>query len=261
MKQKGLFCLFILLVFEGGCKKDMSNSLPINYTIQNIDIKAIQSLAREKIFFAHMSVGYNILDGITDVIQHDTRFNGLTIQELKNDSKVEKFGIYHTEIGKNGFPINKMDIALIKLCYADIDKKTNVETLFGYYQDTIDSIKRHFPQLKIIHVTVPLYVHNWGFKLFIRNIIKNDYNNIRRNEFNKLLLEKYQNVDLIYDLAKIESTSPNGFRTTFGHDGVTYFSLSKYYTNDGGHLNILGRWNAAKELLILLSSRVCPKVT
>jgi len=58
----------------------------------------------------------------------------------------------------------------------------------------------------------------------------------------------------IFDLAKIESTFPDGRRASFTKDGKTYYSMVPDYTYDGGHLNELGRKIAAEQLLFLLAN-------
>jgi hypothetical protein len=123
-----------------------------------------------------------------------------------------------------------------------------------------------------MHVTIPLTVHSWGPKdllinlskgklrtvkhiLYIlkRNLTEGDIANVKRNEFNALLIDKYNAVDPIYDLAKLESSLQNGKIVSFKHNGMDYYSLAVQYTDDGGHLNKLGRYYAAKELLMTLS--------
>ena len=46
---------------------------------------------------------------------------------------------------------------------------------------------------------------------------------------------------------------PDGSRCSFEYKGEKYFSLYNRYTYDGGRLNQLGQYYAAKELLVLLS--------
>jgi hypothetical protein len=90
-------------------------------------------------------------------------------------------------------------------------------------------------------------------KGFIKNIIRGDVSNVKRNEYNKMIINKYQGVDPIYDLAAIESRLPDGKRTLFKYKGQIYASLATEYTYDGGHLNKTGRYLAAKELLKILT--------
>jgi hypothetical protein len=84
-------------------------------------------------------------------------------------------------------------------------------------------------------------------------MLKPDSHNIKRNEYNQMLISKYQGIDPIFDLAKVESTLPNGQRTTFKFGDKSYYALANQYTSDGGHLNEIGRYYAAKELLKVLS--------
>jgi hypothetical protein len=79
-----------------------------------------------------------------------------------------------------------------------------------------------------------------------------DVANIKRNEFNRLIVNKYEGRESIYDLAKIESTLADGSRASFKSGGRVFFSLAKEYTDDGGHLNDIGKFRAAKELLNVL---------
>ncbi|MCU0643817.1 MAG: hypothetical protein MUC94_06110, partial [bacterium] len=147
----------------------------------------------------------------------------------------------------------KFDIAFFKFCYVDIDRDNDINKFFDYYVQTIDQIKQEFPALKIIHVAIPLAAHSWGFKRFVKNIVFGDIENFKRNLFNEMLKKEFQNKDVIFDLATIESTLPDGTRSSFIYKDKSCFSLARQYTNDGGHLNESGRFYAAKELLTILA--------
>lgn len=230
-----------------------------------ISAEAIDKLKTKKILFAHKSVGRNIIAGIEDIIANNPQFKSLNIKETV---EINGPGIYHIQNGKNRHPKNKcdefkktlmkdslgnkLDIAFFKFCYVDFSEDTDVQDIFAYYNQTIGSIQNKFPDLKLIHVTAPLSVHAYGgIKGFIKNILKGDINNIKRNQFNKLLRAKYKN---IYDLARIETQYPDGKRATFKENGSTYYSLIKEYSNDGGHLNKIGRFYAASEMLNVLAN-------
>jgi hypothetical protein len=135
----------------------------------------------------------------------------------------------------------------------DIDRDNDINKFFDYYVQTIDQIKQEFPALKIIHVAIPLAAHSWGFKRFVKNIVFGDIENFKRNLFNEMLKKEFQNKDVIFDLATIESTLPDGTRSSFIYKDKICFSLARQYTNDGGHLNEIGRFYAAKELLTILA--------
>ena len=110
----------------------------------------------------------------------------------------------------------------------------------------------------LIHVTVPLTTTKTTWKTWIKKLIGKkelwEYDdNIKRNEFNELLIKEYDGKEPVFDLAKVESTYPDGRRETCTHKGKTSYSLVPDYTYDGGHLNETGRKKAAEQLLILLA--------
>jgi hypothetical protein len=77
--------------------------------------------------------------------------------------------------------------------------------------------------------------------------------NIKRNQFNQLIRDEYGGGNPIFDLAKIESTFPDGRWSSFTTDGKIYYSLVPDYTYDGGLLNETDRKKIAEQLLILLA--------
>jgi len=269
-----------------GCEEKMEvNPVTIETDMKIIKDEAIEALTGKKILFGHASVGNNIISGIEDIIESDERFNKFRFYKL---AELSQSGFYDFMVRKNRFPKEKCDhfkktltdqdignsfnIAFFKFCFVDINSNSNVQKIFNYYEETIKHIKEKFPKLTIIHVTIPLTVHSWGPKellinlskgklrnvkrilsSFKRNLTEGDIANIKRNEFNEILINKYKVKDPIYDLAKAESTLPDGERVTFKYKGGLYFSLAREYTGDGGHLNKLGRYHAAKELLETLS--------
>jgi hypothetical protein len=270
MSFRKILYIFIGFILLGGCKeKTVVKPIQIDKELSIIQDVGINALRSKRIFFGHASVGYNIINGMEDIRAANKRFAEINIRELKDSDEVGAPGIYHSVNGKNGFPKtkidgfknllkqrelgNKLDIAFFKFCYVDFDKNSNVVEILDYYSKNIDEIKMEFPKLKIVHVTTPLCVHAWGFKGFIKNLIYDDIPNMKRNEFNRLLTARYEGKDPIYDLAKFESTLPDGSRVTFKSKGHLYFSLAKQYSTDGGHLNELGKYYAAKELLYTLS--------
>jgi hypothetical protein len=65
---------------------------------------------------------------------------------------------------------------------------------------------------------------------------------------------EYAGKQAIFDLAKIESTLPDGNRADFIWDTRTYFRMAPEFTYDEGHLNEKGRKIAAEQLLVLLAN-------
>ena len=75
---------------------------------------------------------------------------------------------------------------------------------------------------------------------------------MNRQIYNEMIIEKYSGIDPIFDIAAIESTYPDGRRSSFTRKGKVYYTLIPDYTNDGGHLNDLGKSIVAEKLLLFL---------
>ena len=133
-----------------------------------------------------------------------------------------------------------------------------MKKLFQNYNTTMSHLNKTYPKTTFVHVTVPLQVVQTGIlvplKKLVGRAIGGYEDNIRRNEFNVLLRKKYHAEMPFFDLAKVESTFPDGTRETFTRHGKTYYSLAPDYTPDGGHLNELGRKRVAEQLLTVLAS-------
>jgi len=271
MKKNYLLIILAILISFINCEKKMNLSqFEMEQTSDFIDDAAIDSLQPKKILFGHASVGFNIIDGIEKLAVKDARLQKIAIQEITDVDSINTGGLYHIINRKNGFPRIKcdnfkkllqennfgaqFDIAFFKFCYVDFDKDSDVQAIFDYYVETIDSIKTAFPRLKIVHVTTPLYAHAFGTRGFIGSFVKKDLANIKRNQFNELMRKKYQDRESIFDLAQVESEYPDGTRVTFKEDGTSYYSLAHEHTDDGGHLNAIGSFYAARTLLKILAN-------
>lgn len=234
--------------------------------------EVLKKISRNRIYFGHQSVGLNILDGLQDILKEYPSVK-LSIIELENPKQFAEGAIVHSRIGKNRDPFSKLDafvrilnggvgnsvdVVFIKFCYVDFDGATDVQPVFNGYRETVKSLREKFPKLKFIHVTVPLKINKAGIKAKIKKIIgKTDIweytGNIKRNQFNEMLIKEYSASEPVFDLAKVESTCPNGKRVCFELGGKTYFSLAPEYTTDGGHLNEPGRRRVAGELIKTLA--------
>ena len=198
----------------------------------------------------------------------------LNIVETADQSDF-KLGLFaHSRVGKNVDSKSKVnefvefinkgiggkaDAAALKFCYVDIRSDTNTKNVYLDYSDSISQLKKKYPDMTIIHFTVPLTTTKTTWKTWIKKVIgKKDLweydDNIKRNEYNEMLLKEYEGKELILDIAKIESTFPNGNRCSFTKDGKTYYSMVPEYTYDSGHLNETGRKLVAEQLLILLAN-------
>ena len=218
-------------------------------------------------YFGHQSVGGNVMDGVAD-LQRQLDSPLIRIGTLDSLAIPETGGILlHSRIGQNEKPVSKcedfrqvldrnlggrVDVALFKFCYVDFDDSTDVRGIFDTYSRTMDDLKQRYPGVAFIHVTAPLRSEAGGPGVWVREMLgrpnRSKLANANRNEFNRLLQERYGE-DVIFDLAGVMSTYPDGRRQSFRSDGRTYFSLVPAYTDDGGHLNEIGRSYAAAEFV------------
>ncbi len=247
--------------------KEGNKSMSADETIH----RELLQIQNKKIFFGHQSVGTNIINSMKEIASdyRDVKINWATID---NKSPEAEYYFSDAFIGQNTQPDSKcdafaekidktfsgkIDIALMKFCYVDIDAGTNVDIVFKKYQTTIETLRNKFPQIMFIHTTVPLNAKPTGIKQFIKSLIGYSSNyeleNIKRNIFNSLLIEHYK-TEPIFDLAGIESTYSDGTRETFSNNGKLYYSLISEYTDDGGHLNAKGGRIAAENLIHILAS-------
>jgi hypothetical protein len=268
-----LFLSALFFACDGGQMSEKIISFP---SIKDVPASSWERLSQMKIFFGHQSVGYNIIDGIKDLMKENPQIR-LNIVETDSPSEFNASLFAHYKVGKNTDPNSKIkafeswivkgigekaDIAFFKLCYVDLTTKTNVQDLFNNYKTTMSNLKKSYPETTFIHVTVPLTSEAIGIKRWVRkgkDLIKKIigrpiYNNINRNEFNEMLRKEYEGKAPIFDVAKVESTAPDGKRIEINEHGNTFYAMSPEYTCDGGHLNQTGRKKAAEQLLILLAN-------
>jgi hypothetical protein len=224
----------------------------------------------KKIYFGHQSVGYNIIDGIKDVMKENPQIK-LNIIETTDSAKFNEGIFAHSKVGRNVDPVSKLndfnaklengigqkaDIAALKLCYVDVVADSDVKKIFDDYVPSISQLKMKYPGLTVIHFTVPLTSIQTGIRAWVKKIIGRPIDgiddNIKRNEFNKMLIEHYESKEPVFDLAAIESTMSDGIRVSFIIDGKHYYFLNPAYTNDGGHLNNYGRKIVAEQFLIFI---------
>ncbi len=222
----------------------------------------------KRIFFGHHSVGQNIIEGIME------NYSSLGINIVNSGDIPENRGcLMHASVGVNKDPLSKMrsfqetlshnalgdkiDIAFFKFCFVDINKDTDVESLFIEYKNLIEGLKENYPDLTLVHLTVPVTQEERGLKPFIKKIVGKELwdtsANVKRELYNKELRSVYAGIDPIFDLAMWESTEPDGKRSHAFYRGKEYYYLFSGYTEDGGHLNELGRRVIAGEFIKFLN--------
>jgi len=227
------------------------------------------ALSQKKVFFGHKSVGANIIEGLNDVLAQRPRIR-LTIREADSPAGFTSPVFAHAAIGKNMEPLTKVarfreimesgvgreaDIAFFKFCFVDINHDTDLKALFSSYVELVEDLGGRFPDLKILTVTVPLLSKPVGVMTRLKKLLGRlpwyEADNVQRNLFNDMLRDRFKGS--LFDLAAIESRVDDSKKAVFREGRTEYELLYRPYTDDGGHLNELGRQVVAIELLMMLA--------
>jgi len=211
---------------------------------------------------------------VDDVIIEHSEIK-LNIVEKTDLSSVDGPAFIHGKVGRNTLPDTKVksftdiisseggadvDIAFLKFCYVDVRRDSDPQTIFSDYQLAITDLQERYPETIIVHVTVPIESAPVGVKGVLKEKIKTVLrrpgvveDNSVRERYNELLRTSYAGEEPIFDIARYESISPEGdmsYRTSAS--GKVYL-MDARYTDDGGHLNKLGRRVVAEQLLMTLA--------
>ena len=266
-------CLLISMV---GCNKSPNTDNKAvtmnskNTLISEETRKNLIKMKDKRIYFFHHSVGHNIQAGLR-TLSSESALDLKIVWQKDQPISSEKVFVNATG-GKNTQPKSKVDsftaqikelnadmapdIAFMKFCYVDFNPHTNINEILSYYKQNIETLKNERPEIKFVHLTVPLVRRPNTIKdkvyRFLGRLVWEDTSNVKRAEFNKLLFENFPH-DPIFDIARVESTLPDGSRSSFEQDGKTYYSLANEYAADNGHLNTLGQRRAAIEIAKFLA--------
>jgi hypothetical protein len=207
------------------------------------DLRAVES---HRVLFGHQSVGWNILDGVATVYGK----RGVPAPTVLDELPASGPGFAQVEIGTNGDPRSKFtalksaveqqnpQVAAMKLCFVDITAGTKVRAVFTRYRATVAALQASNPQTHLVHMTVPLTTNDPA-----SNVVRERYNTLVRSAFGP---------DVV-DIARVESTRPNGSRVKGRHHGKRYYALYRGYASDDGHLNTRGGTRVAKVFLLQIA--------
>ena len=230
-------------------------------------------LERSRIFFAHQSVGENVVEGVA-ALQRDSRASSLHVVDLTAAESAPGGFFAHARLGENGYPKGKTDafvsalegglgrhtdMAFQKYCFVDIDAQTNVQQLFDYYRGAMNRVRQEFPHLRLVHVTAPLVHVQSGPRAVVKRLIgraPDHYeDNMARERFNTLMRSEYRGREPVFDLAAIEASRPGERPTPLRfHDSDVFELLPDYAAADGAHLNEIAQKRIATELLVFLAN-------
>ena len=260
MKRIALRAALLFMVAAVGC-----GSHPDNGTAERkghhvmIPTATWARVSEMRTFFAHQSVGGNLLEGVQDLQRRD-HATALPIVDVAKASVPSGPVLAHLYVGQNGDPMSKIrgfrealesglgdtiDVAALKFCFWDIQKDTAVADVFDAYSQTIADLQTRFPRIAFVHVTVPLFTRDDDWRAGVRRLLSMEVprtlDNARRHELSERIRARYAGREPIFDLAEFEAASD---RDT---GGIPY--LRSDYTYDGGHLNEAARAAGAATLL------------
>lgn len=220
----------------------------------------IEAAAQRRVVFAHQSVGFNILDGVSKLAAEQGV--SLNIVETRQPP-AEGAGVFHFRVGRNGAPDSKIsdyagvvgaagfpaaDVALVKLCYVDFSADTDAAAVAKTYADALEGLQKAHPATRFVAMTAPLTTLQTGPKAWLKGALGRSTGraeNARRHQFNEVLRKQF-GPDRVFDLARIESG---------GATGNSAPSLRPELTDDGGHLNGEGQRLVAIAFLKLLAAK------
>jgi hypothetical protein len=234
---------------------------------------ALRELVALRVFFGHQSVGGNILDGVRDWLGEAGA--AWPIVEPAQAPR-EGGALIHAAVGHNAQPLTKcedfrrlldggalgrVDVALLKFCYVDVQHEEEAIALCGQYRATLEDLARRHPGTVLVPVTVPLTHAEGGLGTVARELLgrpnTSKLSNLARQTFNEQLRHGWS-VTPIFDLAAAESTRPDGRAEAFTYKGRRAENLVAGYTDDGRHLNAAGRRAVAAAFVQTLAAAAGP---
>lgn len=224
---------------------------------QAISKTEIEAAAKKRVVFGHQSVGLNILNGASEIAKEQGV--ALNIVETRKPP-AEGAGVFHFGVGANGDPQSKIndyvgvvggaefpnaDVALVKLCYVDMNAGTDGVALAKSYADVVEKLQKEHPATRFVAVTSPLTTVQTGPKAWVKGMV-GKATGVKENEvrekFNEQLRKQF-GPDRLFDIAKIESEGK----------GAGPAALRGDLTDDGGHLNDKGQKVAGAAFLKLIA--------
>lgn len=205
----------------------------------------MDGIGQQRWFFAHASVGGNLVEGLADLhAAQPSRFQLLpewvgfddagqrcapppaatvpgTVYECDrgNPGWQAKLTIFDRSVRLSGWRLAAVDLVLDKLCFIDQDADA------ATYLASMSALEASYPFTRFVYATMPLTTDE-------------DAANVARNVYNQAVRAQVAAGNaLLFDLADMEAHDPAGGAHTFQAGGHTYQKLYAGYTGDGGHLD------------------------
>jgi hypothetical protein len=216
------------------------DSVQVGYTnclaVTNYSQSLMTEIGQLKWFFAHASLGENMMNGVADLHGMNTNFyrfrgvaeddsppnateTGVIYEYMRgNPGWQAKVDTFQTCVS-NGWRFPKINLALNKMCWIDQTADLN------YYLRSMTNLEAACPQTVFVYATMPLDTSE-GSDNYLRNL----YNDCLRDWCRT-------NHRVLFDVADIEAHDTNGALCTFTWNSRICQKLFGGYTDDGGHLN------------------------
>lgn len=236
-----------------------------------IDAAAAEAAAGKRFFFAHQSVGYNIIDGTADALAAIGE-PSFKVVKTRDGAGVSGPAFMEAEVGSNGDPLGKIadfeammdagiggsvDAAGMKLCYVDFSPSTDAAAVARAYLDAVGRLKAKYPNVKLMHFTAPLTSRSEGKKAALKRFfgIQDEAarSNAAREAYNAILRAELEKEGALLDIAALEASNDEGKAEVLTGPQGSFMELRPEYTYDGGHLNEKGRKKVAEEFIALLA--------
>lgn len=257
MNHRALFSLVILFGCLSGGSVTQAAPILIGYTnclsVTNTLATTAADIGTLKWYFAHASVGGNMMDGVADLRALGTnhyRFRGGSASSTPpattqtgviyehnrgNPGWQAKFNQFQTCVS-NGWRFPRVNLAMNKLCYIDPDANLTA------YLNSMSALESAFPETVFVYMTIPL-------------MNATDSDNRLRNVFNDGVRDWVRaGHRVLFDIADIEAHDTTGAACTYTSNGRVCQRLCPAYTDDGGHLNTPGRQLVARGFYALATA-------
>jgi hypothetical protein len=211
-------------------------------------------------FFAHASVGSNMVSGLNALHYGDANFYQLQAASASSSppASVLNGSLYEYDRGNPGWQgklnlfdqalangwAGKVDLAMDKFCY--IDDSANAGAYLTFMQGL--ETKLAGTGTRLVYATMPLTTDDDGA-------------NISRNNFNTTVRSFVAGSSnrLLFDIADIEAWDSTGVQHTFTSGTNTYQQLYSGFSSDGGHLNALGSERVALGFYAVANAALVPE--
>lgn len=249
----------LILLLVTTASSTFAEGLIIGYTnvqaVSGYSQARMDKIAQFRWYFAHASVGENMMNGISDLNTQSNTFYriqslsvGDTPPAVTTNARLYEYPrdnpgwsnkvVYFENYVSNGWRNPAVNIAFSKFCW--IDESADVD----YYIASMTNLENAYPETLFVYATMPLNTSSGN-------------DNDLRNIFNETLRGWVRtNNRVLFDIADIEAHDTNGVEYTFTYGDRTNQMLYSGYTTDGGHLNAagnVGRQQVAKGFYALAS--------